>query len=348
MTTSSTGDRLLVLITGTGRSGTSTMSGTFHHLGLEVPGPYIGANDSNPKGFYESRWAVRFHNALAKRAGISIVDSRPDALARARRVVTPEVRDRLRAFLETKAAGHDQVVVKDPRTIWFQQLWRETAADAGLQIRYVSMLRHPAEVLGSRATYYSGHAEPGSAAAEADRRRHGLINLARWINGSVINERETRGFPRAFVRYTDLLDDWRTVVGRLGSGLGLRYRGDLSAPHPIDEFIDPGLRRHTVTWDELDLPEDLCGLAQEVWDALGVLADAGGIDAGASARLDECAERYARLLFDAEGISQDRIIEAGAIARAAADAAAARKELSGRELVRELGDRVRRRLRRSA
>jgi hypothetical protein len=55
---------VLVLITGTGRSGTSTMSGTLHHLGLHVPGPYLGSNESNPKGFFESRWAVRFHKRL--------------------------------------------------------------------------------------------------------------------------------------------------------------------------------------------------------------------------------------------------------------------------------------------
>ncbi len=59
--------RTLLLVTGTGRSGTSTMSGTLHHLGLHVPGPYLGANESNPKGFYESRWSVRFHNDLCRR-----------------------------------------------------------------------------------------------------------------------------------------------------------------------------------------------------------------------------------------------------------------------------------------
>ena len=40
----------LVLITGTGRSGTSTMSGTLHHLGLYVPGPYLGCEQVQPQG----------------------------------------------------------------------------------------------------------------------------------------------------------------------------------------------------------------------------------------------------------------------------------------------------------
>ena len=59
---------VLVLVTGTGRSGTSTISGTLHHLGLAVPGPFLGANKSNPKGFFESTWAVEFHQKIARAA----------------------------------------------------------------------------------------------------------------------------------------------------------------------------------------------------------------------------------------------------------------------------------------
>ena len=69
----------LVLITGTGRSGTSTMSGTLHHLGLYVPGPYLGANKSNPKGFFESKWAIAFHRRITTAARIDFFDGRPSS-----------------------------------------------------------------------------------------------------------------------------------------------------------------------------------------------------------------------------------------------------------------------------
>ena len=104
----------LVLITGTGRSGTSTMSGTFDQLGLHVPGPYLGANESNPKGFFESKWAVRFHKQITSGSGINDFDSRPDAFDRAQRVVTDDLRAQLREFLTRESRDHDQVVVKDP------------------------------------------------------------------------------------------------------------------------------------------------------------------------------------------------------------------------------------------
>ena len=39
--------RLLVLVTGAARSGTSTAAGTLHHLGLDVPGPFMAAVGAN-------------------------------------------------------------------------------------------------------------------------------------------------------------------------------------------------------------------------------------------------------------------------------------------------------------
>jgi hypothetical protein len=304
---------VLILITGTGRSGTSTMSGTLHHLGLNVPGPHLGANDSNPKGFFENQWSVKFHKALVERAGIHEFDSRPSALDRVQAAITADTRAQLAGWVRDHADACSQLVVKDPRSVFTQALWREAAAEAGMEIRYISMLRHPAEVVGSRATNYA-------SSEEKKRREYEIFNVARWINNSLINERETRGQRRAFVRYNDLLEDWRGAVARLGDGLGLTFDSDLSSAsgsHPVDEFIDPSLRRHQVTWAELGVPRELQDIAQEIWDRLMVLGDAGGDDPQASADLDALAERYLRLFEDATAISHDAIEEAVRDARQA-------------------------------
>jgi hypothetical protein len=349
----------LVLITGTGRSGTSTISGTLHHLGLHVPGPHLGANESNPKGFFESSWAVTFHKQIARAAGIHEFDSRPTAFERTQAVITPEHRRRLVAFLAEHADGGDpadQLVVKDPRSVWTQSLWREAAAEVGRDTVYISMLRHPAEVVGSRATYY---ANPDD---EDQRRRYEIFNVARWINSSVISERETRGLPRAFVRYTDLLTDWRPVLSGLGTDLGLRYDPDPAhgGPSPVDDFIDPDLRRHRVTWEELSIPAALREVAQQIWDVLDGLADAHGDDAAASSRMDELGAAYARVFADAAAISHDAMEEARAEARKAGAKAARERaaatpatatqrtiaDAGGRELLGALRGRVVQRVRR--
>ncbi len=338
----------LVLITGTGRSGTSTMSGTLHHLGLSVPGPHFGANESNPKGFFESRWAVRFHKRLAEAAGIDQFDARPQAMSYARRAATVELRAQLVARLQRWAAD-DQVVVKDPRSVWAQQLWCDAAAQVGRDIRYLSMLRHPAESIGSRSTYYVAE-----GSSEERRRAYEILSTVRWINSQLVSERETRGRARVFVQYTDLLEDWRPVAARLREELGLTFNTDLTPGehHPVDDFIEPALRRHSVSWEGLSVPAPLVELAESIWAGLVVLEQRPD-HAAAMAELDRCSARYAELYADATAINQD-LLQQSRIAARREGAAEARteqaggplvSEAGGRDLLREVGRRAARRLR---
>lgn len=279
------------------------MSGTFDQLGLHVPGPYLGANDSNPKGFFESKWAVRFHKQITSGSGINDFDSRPNAFDLAQGAVTEDLRLQLRDFLAHESREHDQVVVKDPRSVWAQRLWHDAAKQVGMEIVFISMLRHPAEVVGSRTTYY---ANPDDAEAQ---RSYGTFNVARWVNSSLVSERETRGLRRAFVSYVDLLSDWRPVLTGLAEDLGLTYNVDVAGGEAsgVDEFIDPELRRHEVTWDELEIPESLQSIAQAVWDDLLVLQAGHGVDDHASADLDEQSRRYRELFRTAADISHDAV-----------------------------------------
>ena len=358
--------RTLLLITGTGRSGTSTMSGILHHLGLHVPGPYLGANKSNPKGFFESAWAVDFHKRLVAAAGVDPFDSRPEALGRVQQAVTPQLRAELVAFLRQEATGHDQVVVKDPRSVWAQGLWKDAAAEVGLDCRYISMLRHPAEVVGSRATHYAKQAD------EERRRAYEIVSVARWVNNQLISERETRGERRAFVGYVQLLEDWRSVVTELRTGLSITFDADLDdgLHHPVDDFVDPDLRRSRVTWEDLEVPRELRDVAEGVWESLSEVREAGGSSAAAAGQLDRLGAEYERLLAGAAATAHDVINEASATAREEGARRARERmrnrsarvsprsvprrvrpedrpvrEVGGRELLREAGRRAWRRVR---
>ncbi len=44
----------------------------------------------------------------------------------------------------------------------------------------------------------------------------------------------------------------------------------------VHKFIDPSLRRVTLTWDDVDVPASLRDLAEETWQTLDGLADEGG------------------------------------------------------------------------
>ncbi len=115
------------------------------------------------------------------------------------------------------------------------------------------MLRHPAEVVGSRDMHYLKD-------ADAERRlARETGNLAGWVNVALTNERTSRGDRRTFVHYGEMITDWRSTMTRIAERLGLTYDADLSsgAHHEVDDFIDANLRRSQLTLEDIDVPADL-------------------------------------------------------------------------------------------
>lgn len=292
--------RKLVIVSGSGRSGTSTVAGTLKMLGLAVPQPEVKANDTNPRGFFEPRWVVDFHKEWLKRADVRTLDARPEAAAIAAKV---GARPRPRAILGTWLAEHfdaPQVVVKDPRTFWFRDLWRDAAASVGAEVAHLTMLRHPAEVIGSRDTHYLTNQSPEKRLA----RETG--HLAGWINVVLVNELGTRDRRRTFIEYPALIESWRDVMVASAERLDLRYDADLSTGehHPVDDFIDGDLRRVRLTWDDLHVPAYLKDLGEEVWQALLLLA-ADPEDGAAKVRLDVARDTYRETHDQAMALTHD-------------------------------------------
>ena len=292
--------RQLVLVTGSTRSGTSLAAGTLHHLGMHVPEPVLKANDSNPAGFFESLWPVKFHNRLLEAALVTATDSRPDAFNLVAGAITPRARDELQAWLSTVFDEATSVVVKDPRSMWVPALWADTAASLDTRIAFLATLRHPAEVIASRWTYY------GSTRPNNDAWRYHIRNLCTWINVNLGTERETRGRPRVIVRYEAMLEDWRRTMRAVRDALSLDLDPALDGedPHPVDDFIEPGLRRHEPSWDGMDLPADMVEIAEAAWASLGAIAD-GEPDPATESRLDDLAERYRRIMRVSQAIAAD-------------------------------------------
>lgn len=300
-TESSTTTSRVVVIAGSGRSGTSTIAGVLKLLGLRIPPPEVPGNRTNPRGFFEPRWAVDFQTRLLRRASVVLTDSRPAAFDLAAAAAdSPEVREELGEWVRDHLAHGHELLVKDPRSSWFLPMWRRAATDAGAEVAFLTMLRHPAEVVGSKDKYYKG-------TSAGDTPRHAqTTRVASWLNVALFTELVTRDSRRSFVLYNDLLDDWRAVVERVVVELDLEAGRDIppELAAQVGEFVDPGLRRVRTGWDDIDCPDDVREMAQEVWEQLGVLARSGGFDAAAQQRLDEVRARYTQMYLDAEALAQ--------------------------------------------
>ena len=128
-----TDDRRLVLVLGVGRSGTSLITGILGQVGFHVPQPEIRADETNPRGFGEPEWVVKFHTRLMEQLRVTVFDARPRAWEITGRVTgEPAIRAELRDWLGTQLAVSDAVIVKDPRIGWFLPLWMSCAGELGV------------------------------------------------------------------------------------------------------------------------------------------------------------------------------------------------------------------------
>lgn len=300
--------RKVLFVCGSGRSGTSTMAGLMKILGLHVPQPEVVADETNPKGFGEPRWAVDHHDRLLREALVQVSDARPDAWFETGRISTREdERITTAEWLEGHFQVKPELVVKDPRLSWFLSLWRVAAVRTGATPVFATMLRPPAEVVGSKQTYYASKLGATGLAAS-------------WLNMMLHTERGTRdtaagpaeGTGRVFVRYADLLDDWTRVTMDVGERLQLQHVLHANSEQIRDghRFVDPSLRRMSQTLDDLGLPPRLHELVAETWQELNGLADPGGDTAQAHATLDQLREAYTDLYAEAEAISRSSVVHA--------------------------------------
>lgn len=300
--TKQVGPGKIVIVVGPGRSGTSSFAGTLERLGLHVPEPAIKPNPTNPSGFYEPRWVVDFHNRLLERAAVRTLDMSPGARARAEKTGSkPGVRAKLRTWLSDVLENQSrQLIIKDPRTTWFSALWVDIAREFGIEPGFVTMLRHPAEVSSSRQTYYGKDRE-----RDEERRADDIIRIGGWINVALDAELASRGAARSFVRYTDLVADWRKTMASVGSALDLAYEPGLDVErHPVDDFIDPNLRRIRVDWESIDVPESLRAVGERAWEALSGLAGDRPDSPEAVAAVEDVRAEYATLQADARALSR--------------------------------------------
>jgi hypothetical protein len=291
-------ENLAVLVTGSMRSGTSSLAGSLKILGLHVPQPEVPASPRNPKGHFEPHWVIRFHKRLLREALTRPSDGSPQAEERvAEAVRSGGMEQELAGWLREQA--EPRIVVKDPHAAWLVGTWAAASRTAGRDLRLLTAIRHPAEVVGSQDLTW-GHRRDDDM-----RRVKETSNVAAWLNVALVTERSGRELDRAFLRYGELIEDWRAALGRASTQLGLGLDTDPErSGHELDEWLDPSLRRSQVSWDDLVVPSWLRDLAEDAWGRLNRLVD-DPQDTVATARLDEIRTDYDARYAEAVALTLD-------------------------------------------
>jgi hypothetical protein len=288
--------RRIIFVAGSGRSGTSVITGILERAGYHVPQPTVTADSTNPTGFGEPLWVVELHTRLLRQAQVWPSDARPAAWLTCGQIgQRPAVLSEVVGWLETNFEAAARVVVKDPRLGWFLPMWEQAAIEVGAVPAVITMLRHPAEVVSSKRSAYGEKPSPTS-------------RTAAWINQMLYIERATRDMSRALVSYDQILNDWTTIVPALGTRLDQPAIRELSARQmaAIHELVDPGLRTKLASWDGLGVTAAVRDLAEESYAALLDLSNKPA-DISTLARLDDCRRAYTQLYNESEAIAYSSV-----------------------------------------
>jgi hypothetical protein len=212
------------------RSGTSAVTGALGLLGAAMPTHGLELAEDNPKGHFESAGIVALHERVLASGGARWWDwdRFPDAWYETADSVA--LADELAELLRLEFGQSPIFVVKDPRACILVPLWRRVIALLELDAVAVLPYRNPVDV------------------ARSLRKRDGFPtangHLA-WLRYVLQAEVETRNLRRVFLRYEDLVRDWRQTLKQVVGQLGLSLpRQSARAYQELENFIDPALRHN--------------------------------------------------------------------------------------------------------
>lgn len=219
-----------ILVLGMHRSGTSALTGILHILGVALGADLMPPDEDNLHGYWEDAVLVEMNERI-----LDLLNARWDDLllgngAWWERPELGPVKQLIRERLERGFSSASLWAFKDPRMCRLLPAWREVFEPLSLQPLCIHMLRHPVEV------------------ARSLERRDGLSRVQAvwlWLLHVLEAERHSRGMPRVFVTYADLLADWLPVVEAIGRGLGIGWPLEpTNRVEAVEGFLSGELRHH--------------------------------------------------------------------------------------------------------
>jgi GT2 family glycosyltransferase len=229
--------RAALVVLGMHRSGTSALARVLNLCGAFLPAKLVPPNlGANAKGFWEPEEVVDLNERCLGQLG-GAWNRVAFSLPGAGELVDEFVSD-ARALLASEYGDQETILIKDPRICVLAPLWHRALLSAGYRPVYVVSVRNPMEVAQSL------HARGDMTVAEG---------LSLWLTYMRRVAEFADVCPDVMhVRFTDLLDDWRKVVGRIAERLDVPLVVDARAEE-VDRFLEPDMHRQVSNDDALDV-----------------------------------------------------------------------------------------------
>jgi hypothetical protein len=278
-------NRILVVVLGMHRSGTSSAAGTLVRLGAAAPQHLLATNADNERGYWESRVIVDLNDAILAAAGSDWKDWRKFDLNKIDALEADALRARAKEALAEEFGDVGFAVVKDPRMCRLMPFWGPVFAEAKWSVRALLPIRPPLEVSQSL------HCRDGLDPA------YGRLL---WLRHVLDAEAETRGMARAFLDWPQFLGNGRNVLAQASEQLGVIWPYWCeSALADIDQFVSTELRRQRTSEADMQTHPAVNDLVRRTYAAMIELVH-DSASSGVLRKLDDLRAGFeiASTLFD--------------------------------------------------
>jgi hypothetical protein len=278
-------NRILVIVLGMHRSGTSSAAGALVRLGAAAPQHLMAPTADNERGYWESRVIVELNDAILAAAGGDWKDWRKFDLTKIDALQADALRARARQALAEEFGDVGFAVMKDPRMCRLMPFWGPVFAEAKWSVRALLPIRPPLEVSQSL------HCRDGIGPA------YGCLL---WLRHVLDAEAETRGLARAFLDWPQFLGNGRNALARASEQLGVNWPYWCeSALADIDQFVSTDLRRQRTSEADMQTHPAVNDLVRRTYAAMIELVQ-DSADSAVMRKLDDLRAGFeiASTLFD--------------------------------------------------
>jgi hypothetical protein len=268
-----------IVVLGMHRSGTSALTGVFNRLGFSAGTKLLPANQFNARGYFENENLNQLLDKFLSELDRTWHDERLLPANWLLRDVTSETVEAIKVLLAEEYDLNQPTIIKNPRICRLLPLLNIVWQSTGQTPYYIFSLRSPFAVI--RSLEQRDSLPPHRAA---------LLYAAHLLEA----ELHSRNQPRVFIKYDDLLQDWRLTISNIEAGLDLNSlsvaANESERAKNIDAFLSATLN-HFV--NDQPVPTGIAvDLAVEVFNLLEKPLDKETLQA-----LDDLRGRWLKYLY---------------------------------------------------
>jgi len=220
----------MTFVLGMHRSGTSALTGMLCQAGFDSPADLMPPTTANPRGYWES-WSIYLLNTrFLERMGSSWHDINPFSYGWEDYAMTNTWREELLQVLDKVFTNPTHPIVKDPRfCILLPGLapWLESNL---INFSFLMPVRHPFEVVRS---------------LELREKIPCAVGIRLWLRYVFSSELASRGYPRFFFAFEQLLNNSPAILEKCKAILGAK-RSEIHDSEATN-YIDRGLWRQQAS-----------------------------------------------------------------------------------------------------